>query len=87
MNVISEVLGAKVDRHVEQWISSQLEHTLFLIILTIAEYQMGIHHLPVGDKLWPRLQQAVTALEGRFSGVFCRYRTQSCFAGDRSAGR
>lgn len=67
-NVISEVGGAKPDRRVEKWISSQPEHMLFLSILTIAEYQKGIHHLPLGDKLRPRLQQSVIALEARFSG-------------------
>ena len=67
-NVISEVGGAKPDRRVEKWISSQPEHLLFLSILTIAEYQKGIHHLPPGDKLRPRLQQSVIALEARFSG-------------------
>ena len=67
-NVISEVSGAKPDRKVEKWINSQPEHTLFLSILTIAEYQKGIEHLSPGDKLRPRLQQAVVALETRFSG-------------------
>ena len=67
-NVIAEVSGARPDRRVEQWIASQPEHTLFLSILTIAEYQKGIHHLPVGDKRRPRLQQSVRALEARFSG-------------------
>jgi predicted nucleic acid-binding protein len=67
-NVISEAAGAKPDRRVERWISSQPEHKLFLSILTIAEYEKGIQNLPPGDKRRPRLQQAVTALEGRFSG-------------------
>ncbi len=67
-NVISEVSGARPDRRVEKWLRSQPEHTLFLSILTIAEYQKGIEHLSPGDKLRPRLQQAVVALETRFSG-------------------
>jgi hypothetical protein len=67
-NVISEVSGAKPDRRVEQWIGSLPESTLFLSILTLAEYQKGIQHLPHGDRLRPRLQQAVIALEARFSG-------------------
>jgi toxin FitB len=67
-NVIAEVSGTRPDRRVEQWIASLPEHSLFLSILTVAEYQKGIHHLPVGDKRRPRLQQAVRALEARFSG-------------------
>ena len=67
-NVIAEVSGAKPDRRVERWIGLQPEHTLFLSILTFAEYQKGIHNLPPGDKRRPRLQQSVLALEARFSG-------------------
>jgi predicted nucleic acid-binding protein len=67
-NVIAEVSGAKPDRKVAKWIASQAEHKLFLSILTIAEYQKGIYHLPPGDNRRPRLQQSVVALEARFCG-------------------
>jgi predicted nucleic acid-binding protein len=67
-NVIAEVSGAKPDPKVERWLRPLSEHTLFLSILTIGEYQKGIQHLPPGDKLRPRLQRAVVALETRFSG-------------------
>jgi hypothetical protein len=67
-NVIAEVSGARPDRRVKQWIESQPEHRLFLSILTIAEYRKGIHHLPLGDKRRPRLEQSVLALQSRFSG-------------------
>jgi toxin FitB len=67
-NVISEVVRAKPDRRVEKWVISQAEHTLYLSILTLAEYQKGIENLEPGDKMRPRLQQAVLMLEARFSG-------------------
>lgn len=67
-NVISEVSGARPNPEVERWLNAQPEHVLFLSILTIAEYQKGIAHLPAGDKRRPRLQRAVSALEERFSG-------------------
>jgi predicted nucleic acid-binding protein len=67
-NVIAEMTGAKPDPKVAKWFKSQPEQALFLSILTIAEYQKGIEHLPSGDKRRPRLQRAVMALEGRFSG-------------------
>jgi predicted nucleic acid-binding protein len=67
-NVIAEAGGAKPDRRVENWISSQPEDILFLSILTLGEYQKGIQNLPPADKRRPRLQQAVLALETRFSG-------------------
>lgn len=67
-NVIAEVRGARPDQRVAAWIATQPEHLLFLSILTIAEYQKGIHHLPPGDKRRPRLERSVGALEARFSG-------------------
>ena len=67
-NIISEVSGAKPDPKVEKWIQSLPEQKLFLSILTIGEYQKGIHNLPPGDKRRPRLQRSVVALEARFTG-------------------
>jgi len=66
-NVISELSKPKPDRAVQHWIDSCQEHSLFLSILTLAEYQKGIQHLPLDAKLRPRLQQAVVLLEARFS--------------------
>ena len=68
--VISEMSGARPDPKVAKWLNAQPEGALYLSILTIAEYQKGIEHLPPGNKLRPRLQRAVSALEGRFSGRF-----------------
>jgi predicted nucleic acid-binding protein len=67
-NVISEVSGAKPDPQVANWIKNQPESTLFLSILTFAEYRKGIEHLAPGDKRRPRHQRAVIALERRFAG-------------------
>jgi predicted nucleic acid-binding protein len=67
-NVISAVSGPKPEPRVAKWVDSQPEHTIFLSILTIAEYRKGIEHLPRGHKLRQRLQQAVLALESRFAG-------------------
>ena len=67
-NVIAEVSGAKPDPKVAKWIESLPEHKLYLSILTIGEYQKGIHHLPPEDKRRPRLQRSIMALETRFAG-------------------
>lgn len=67
-NVIAEVSGAKPDPKVAKWIESLPEHNLYLSILTIGEYQKGIHHLPPDDKRRPRLQRSIVALETRFAG-------------------
>lgn len=67
-NVIAEVSGAKPNPKVKQWISTQDESTLFLSVLTLAEYDKGIHHLPPSDLRRTRLSAAVAALEARFQG-------------------
>ena len=67
-NVVSAIIGAKPEPRVAKWIASQPEHSLFLSILTLAEYRKGIANLHPGNKLRPRLQQAVAALEARFYG-------------------
>ena len=67
-NVISAVSGAKPEPRVATWFKSQPEHTLFLSILTLAEYWKGIEHLPPGHSLRPRLRHAIEALEARFAG-------------------
>lgn len=67
-NIIAEVSGAKPDPKVAKWIESLPEHNLYLSILTIGEYQKGIHHLPPEDKRRPRLQRSIVALETRFAG-------------------
>lgn len=66
-NVIAEVSGARPDPQVEQWLSAQPEHLLFISILSLGEYQKGIEKLPLGDKRRPNLKKAVLALQQRFS--------------------
>jgi len=65
-NVIAEISGAKPDARVRKWISVQEESVLFLSILTLAEYDKGIHHLPDSDLRRPKLEADVAALEARF---------------------
>lgn len=67
-NVIAEISGAKPDARVRKWISAQEESTLYLSILTLAEYEKGIHNLPETDSRRPRLRTAVASLEARFQG-------------------
>ncbi len=67
-NVVSAVSGPKPDPQVARWIRSQPEHSLLLSILTLAEHRKGIANLPRKNKLRPRLEIALAALEARFYG-------------------
>ncbi len=53
---------------VAQWLRSQPEYSLFISILTLAEYRKGIANLTPGSKLRPRIQKTEVALESRFAG-------------------
>jgi toxin FitB len=66
-NVIAEISGAKPDPQVRKWIRLQNESLLFLSILTLAEYDKGISHLPETDPRRPRLEADVAALAARFT--------------------
>jgi hypothetical protein len=46
----------------------QDESALYLSVLTLAEYDKGIHHLPDADSRRPALRAAVAGLEARFQG-------------------
>lgn len=67
-NVVAEMTRRKPDRRVQRWFVAQPDHALFLSILTLAEYQKGLHHLKPGDPLQPRLTQLALRIESRFSG-------------------
>jgi toxin FitB len=67
-NVIAEVSRAKSDPQVRKWFSLHDESALYLSVLTLAEYEKGIHNLPDTDSRRPRLRAAVAALEARFQG-------------------
>ena len=66
-NVVAEMTRPKPDRSVQRWFVSQPEHTLFISILTLGEYQKGLHHLKLGDPLHPRLAQLALRIEVRFA--------------------
>jgi hypothetical protein len=66
-NVVAEIIRPKPDRKVQSWIVSQPEHTLFLSILTLAEYRKGLHHVQPGDPLRPRLELLAMRIAQRFA--------------------
>jgi predicted nucleic acid-binding protein len=67
-NVVAEMLRPKPDRGFQRWFAAQAEQTLFLSILSLAEYRKGLHHLEPDDPLRPRLELLALRIEQRFSG-------------------
>lgn len=66
-NVVAEVTRPQPNPRVQRWFAAQQEPLLFISILTLAEYQKGLHHLAPGDPLLPRLEQLALRIEERFA--------------------
>lgn len=66
-NVISELMRPAGERRVIAWAAAQPEERLFISVLTLAEYDQGIHNLPFGSPARTRFEAALKAVELRFS--------------------
>jgi predicted nucleic acid-binding protein len=67
-NVVAELMRPTPDRRVQHWFMAQPEYALFLSILTLAEYQKGLHHLGPGDPLRSKIERLALQIEERFTG-------------------
>jgi predicted nucleic acid-binding protein len=67
-NVIAELARPNGTVRLQEWVASQDEGELFLSILTIGEYDKGLHHVAPDNPLRPRIAASIAALEARFSG-------------------
>ena len=67
-NVTAEIISACFAARVKAWAAKQDEATLYLSILTIAEYDKGIANLPDGDARRPVYMTTRDSLAARFAG-------------------
>ena len=67
-NVIAELSRTKPDPKVASWASRQTEADLYISVLTLAEYDKGLHNLPAGAVARGRIAASIVALEARFAG-------------------
>ena len=65
-NIIASLTSPGGAPTVKQWVAAQDEQTLFLSVLSLGEYDKGIHQLPEGDPLRTRYAANRDAIEGRF---------------------
>lgn len=65
-NVIASLTSPGGAPTVKAWVAAQGEQTLFLSILSLAEYDKGIAQLPEGDPLRSRYAANRDAIEARF---------------------
>jgi predicted nucleic acid-binding protein len=67
-NVIAELAKPNGTVRVQDWASAREEEQLFLSVLTIGEYDKGLHHLSADNPLRPRIAASIAAIEARFAG-------------------
>lgn len=66
-NVVAELANPHGAARVHAWAAAQDERRLHLSILTLGEYQKGLHNLPEDSAIRPRIEAALAALEARFA--------------------
>ena len=67
-NVVSELARAGANANVVAWADGQDERRMFLSILTLGDYDRGVHNLAEDSTARARIEAAVAALEARFAG-------------------
>ena len=67
-NVIAELAKSHGTARVQAWAAAQDEALLFLSILTLGEYDKGLHNLPPDSPLRLPIAAGIAALETRFAG-------------------
>ena len=66
-NVVAELANPHGTARVHAWAAAQDERRLYLSILTLGEYEKGLHNLPEDSAIRPRIKAALAALEARFA--------------------
>ncbi|MBX3483151.1 type II toxin-antitoxin system VapC family toxin [Phenylobacterium sp.] len=67
-NVVSEPLRAKPDPRVVRWLYEQPVERTFVSVLTLAEIDQGIEHLPLADPRQRKYESFRDSLEADFAG-------------------
>ncbi len=67
-NVVAELANPHGTARVHAWAAAQDERRLYLSILTLGEYEKGLHNLPEDSAIRPRIEAALAALDARFAG-------------------
>lgn len=67
-NVIAELSSRRAEPRVVAWASAQPEDSLFISVLTLAEYDKGLASLPDEAVSRSRIAASISALQARFGG-------------------
>lgn len=67
-NIIASLSAPNGAPSVKRWAEAQEEAQLYLSVITLAEYEKGIHRLEENDPLRARYAANLDAIEARFAG-------------------
>lgn len=67
-NVVNTIINPNGAPTVKAWAAGQNEHTFFLSVLTLGEYDKGIHNVPDDHPSRPLFIAARDSLAARFAG-------------------
>lgn len=67
-NVIAELARVGGDARVAVWAAAANEDLLYISVLTLGEYHMGVANLPDASPARARIEASVASLEVRFEG-------------------
>lgn len=67
-NVVTELARQRPDPRVAAWVAPLARRSLYISVLTLAEYDKGIENLPADSSARARIEAAVAALEFEFAG-------------------
>lgn len=66
-NVVIELMRPQAARRVIAWAAHLRASEIFLSVLTLGEFDKGLHNLPDESAMRPRVLRDITALETRFA--------------------
>ena len=67
-NVVSELGRTRRDPNVMAWAANQSERDLYISVLTLGEYDKGLHNLPIGSPARRYIEVGIRETEIRFAG-------------------
>ncbi len=85
-NVVAALINPNGAPSVKAWARDQREDTFFISVLTLAEYDKGIHNLSADHPVRPRYKAARDALAQRFENRMLELRNPVVLAWGRLSG-
>jgi hypothetical protein len=67
-NVVSELGRTRCNPNVTAWAANQSEQDLYISVLTLGEYDKGLHNLPIDSRARCRIEAGIRSIGMQFDG-------------------